>query len=619
MGPRAQMKQYGYEDLEAGDGQDVPLTELGVLIKPYFWPKDSWALRLRAITSVSLVGASRAFRVLAPLYLKEATNELIATAEVPVAAIATYVGFLFLSNSSKQLQTFLYLRVMQSAYKEVSAKVFTHLHAMSMHFHLTKKTGKVMRVLDRGIDSTDSVVNVLFFRLVPTILEVIAVGGIFFFAFHEQLLTLVIGVSVVVYVTVTVLGTRVRLRFKKTSNKHDNDANEKAVDSLTNFETVKYFCSEQYECDRYLGSIASFQQSAFLTRGLTNSINVAQQLIQGICLLLCLLIAAAKIKQGTLTVGDFVAVGSYVTQIFKPLDSLGAIYNTIMQSIVDMSNLVEILLVEPDIQDMPGAKALVLAPHQSAVTFEHVGFSYPGQPYANGLKDINLTIAPGHTLAVVGATGAGKSTLSRLLFRFYDVTSGRILIDGQDVAKVTQASLRQAIGIVPQDAVMFNDTIFYNIQYGRHDATEADVLEAAKSAKLYDFVMTLPLGFQTRVGERGLKLSGGEKQRVAIARAILKNPRVMILDEATSALDTRTERSIYQSLLEICADRTTLVIAHRLSTIQHAEQIVVLERGQVVEVGAHDVLMQKQGAYASMWHHQSALPAVESTDRVAAE
>ncbi|KDO35354.1 hypothetical protein SPRG_00203 [Saprolegnia parasitica CBS 223.65] len=608
MGPRAQMKQYGYEDLEAGDGQDVPLTELGVLIKPYFWPKDSWALRLRAIVSVSLVGASRAFRVLAPLYLKQATNELIATAEVPVVAIATYVGFLFLSNSSKQLQTFLYLRVMQNAYKEVSAKVFAHLHAMSMHFHLTKKTGKVMRVLDRGIDSTDSVVNVLFFRLVPTILEVIAVGGIFFFAFHEQLLTLVIGVSVVVYVTVTVLGTQVRLRFKKASNKHDNDANEKAVDSLTNFETVKY-----------LGSIASFQQSAFLTRGLTNSINVAQQLIQGICLLLCLLIAAAKIKQGTLTVGDFVAVGSYITQIFKPLDSLGAIYNTIMQSIVDMSNLVEILLVEPDIQDMPGAKALVLAPRQSAVTFEHVGFSYPGQPYANGLKDINLTIAPGHTLAVVGATGAGKSTLSRLLFRFYDVTSGRILIDGQDAAKVTQTSLRQAIGIVPQDAVMFNDTILYNIQYGRHDATEADVLEAAKSAKLYDFVMTLPLGFQTRVGERGLKLSGGEKQRVAIARAILKNPRVMILDEATSALDTRTERSIYQSLVEICANRTTLVIAHRLSTIQHAEQIVVLDRGQVVEVGAHDVLMQQQGAYASMWRHQSALPAAESTDNVVDE
>ncbi|OQR84425.1 ATP-binding Cassette (ABC) Superfamily [Achlya hypogyna] len=612
MGPRAQMKQYGYEDLEAGDGQDVPLGELGVLIKPYFWPKDSWSLRIRAIVSVSLVGASRAFRVLAPLYLKEATNELIATAGVPTTAIATYVGFLFLSNSSKQLQTFLYLRVMQNAYKEVSAAVFTHLHVMSMHFHLTKKTGKVMRVLDRGIDSTDSIVNVLFFRLVPTILEVVAVSLIFLFAFREELLTIVCGISVVVYVIATVLGTKVRLRFKKASNKHDNDANEKAVDSLTNFETVKYFCSEQYEVDRYLTSIDHFQSSAFMTRGLTNTINVTQQFIQGVCLLLCLLIAGAKVKAGSLTVGDFVAVGSYITQIFKPLDSLGAIYNTIMQSIVDMSNLVEILLVEPDIQDAPGATALVLAPQQSAIAFEHVGFSYPGQPFANSLKDVSFTISPGQTLAVVGSTGAGKSTLSRLLFRFYDVTAGRICIDGQDIAKVTQASLRQAIGIVPQDAVMFNDTILYNIQYGRHTATEAEVVDAAKAARLYDFVMTLPLGFQTRVGERGLKLSGGEKQRVAIARAILKNPRLMVLDEATSALDTRTERSIYESLVEVCANRTTMIIAHRLSTIQHAHQILVLERGEIVEFGSHDALLEKQGAYHLMWSQQSAIDVADS-------
>ncbi|OQS02332.1 ATP-binding Cassette (ABC) Superfamily, partial [Thraustotheca clavata] len=447
MGPRANMKRYGYEDIEAGDGQDVPIKELGVLIKPYFWPKNSWMLRFRAMISVSLVGASRAFRVMAPLYLKRATDELVATHALPTQAISIYVGFLFLSNGSKQMQTFLYLRVMQNAYKEVSYKVFSHLHEMSMHFHLTKKTGKVMRCLDRGIDSTDSVVNVLFFRLIPTILEVIAVSMIFLFAFRDQMLSLVCGVSVIIYIIATILGTQVRLRYKKASNKHDNDANDKAVDSLTNFETVKYFCSEEYEVTRYLSSIDQFQSSAFLTRGLTNTINVTQQFIQSVCLLLCLFIAGSRISTGALTIGDFVAVGSYINQIFKPLDSLGAIYNTIMQSIVDMSNLVEILLVEPDIQDMPGAKALQLAPNQSTVVFDHVGFCYPGQPFSNSLKNINFTIPQGQTMAVVGTTGAGKSTLSRLLFRFYDVTAGSIRIDDQDIAKITQKSLRQSIGI----------------------------------------------------------------------------------------------------------------------------------------------------------------------------
>ncbi|CAK4084538.1 unnamed protein product [Aphanomyces euteiches] len=576
MGPRAQLKQVGYEDIEAGNEKSVPLSSLGVLLVPYFWPAGL-LLKLRVLVSLSLVAASRSFRVISPLFLKEATNQLAATGTIPLQATVFYCVALFLSNGTKQLQTYLYLSVKQHAYKNVSATVFSHLHEMSMHFHLTKKTGKVMRVLDRGIDSTDSVVNVLFFRFIPTLLEVAAVSLIFLFAFQEKLLSIVCVISVIVYTVVTFVGTEVRLKFKKQSNKHDNDANEKAVDSLTNFETVKYFSSEQYEVDRpHLRDIFR--------------------------------VMVVNITLGVLTVGDFVAVGSYINNIFKPLDSLGAIYNTIVQSIVDMSNLVEILLEEPDIVDIQNAKDLIPAPavDQSTITFDHVGFTYPGQPAANGLKNVSFTIAPGQTLAVVGATGAGKSTLSRLLFRFYDVTAGRIFIDNQDISRVTQKSLRRMLGIVPQDAVMFNETIFYNIHYGRHSATPAEVEEAAKSAMLYDFIMSLPEGFQTKVGERGLKLSGGEKQRVAIARAILKNPRIMVLDEATSALDTMTERNIYESLVKICANRTTMVIAHRLSTIRDAHAIIVLDKGEIVESGSHDDLIAKNGVYCSMWNQQCA-------------
>ncbi|CAK4634837.1 hypothetical protein LEN26_014137 [Aphanomyces euteiches] len=607
MGPRAQLKQVGYEDIEAGKEKSVPLSSLGVLLVPYFWPAGL-LLKLRVLVSLSLVAASRSFRVISPLFLKEATNQLAATGTIPLQATVFYCVALFLSNGTKQLQTYLYLSVKQHAYKNVSATVFSHLHEMSMHFHLTKKTGKVMRVLDRGIDSTDSVVNVLFFRFIPTLLEVAAVSLIFLFAFQEKLLSIVCVISVIVYTVVTFVGTEVRLKFKKQSNKHDNDANEKAVDSLTNFETVKYFSSEQYEVDRYMESIDRYQLSTYLTRGFLNCLNVSQQFIQGTCLFLCMYITAVKITEGVLTVGDFVAVGSYINNIFKPLDSLGAIYNTIVQSIVDMSNLVEILLEEPDIVDIQNAKDLIPAPavDQSTITFDHVGFTYPGQPAANGLKTVSFTIAPGQTLAVVGATGAGKSTLSRLLFRFYDVTAGRIFIDNQDISRVTQKSLRRILGIVPQDAVMFNETIFYNIHYGRHSATPAEVEEAAKSAMLYDFIMSLPEGFQTKVGERGLKLSGGEKQRVAIARAILKNSRIMVLDEATSALDTMTERNIYESLVKICANRTTMVIAHRLSTIRDAHAIIVLDKGEIVESGSHDDLIAKNGVYCSMWNQQCA-------------
>ncbi|ETW00002.1 hypothetical protein, variant 3 [Aphanomyces invadans] len=616
MGPRANMKKSGYEDIEAGKNKFVPLSSLAVLLIPYFWPRGI-VLKLQVAVSLSLVAASRSFRVLSPLYLKDATNELASTGAVPYRPLALYCGALFLSTTAKQIQTYSYLRVKQHAYIDVSAAVFAHLHKMSMHFHLTKKTGKVMRVLDRGLDSTDSVVNVLFFRFLPTLLEVAAVSLVFACAFQDHWLSVVAVTSVVLYTVVTFIGTTIRLEFKAQSNQHDNDANDKAVDSFTNFETVKAFNAEEYETNRYMASIEQCQHTTYLTRGYLNGLTVAQQFIQSTCLFVCMAITGVKVTQGLLTVGDFVAVGSYILNIFKPLDSLGAIYNTIVQAVVDMSNLVELVEATPDILDKDDAAALVVAStpmaamspgtrrrHQPTVQFDHVGFTYPGQPASNGLKNICFTIPPGHTVAIVGTTGAGKSTLSRLLFRFYDVTAGRILINGQDISCVQQKSLRQVLGIVPQDAVMFNDTIYYNIQYGRQSATRADVEAAAAAANLTAFVATLPLGLDTKVGERGLKLSGGEKQRVAIARAILKNPRIMVLDEATSALDTRTERCIYEELQRICADRTTMVIAHRLSTIQHADDIVVLDHGSMVERGAHDELLARNGAYAAMWAAQ---------------
>lgn len=494
-------------------------------------------------------------------------------------------------------------------------QLFAHLHSLSMNYHLTKKTGKVLRCLDRGSSSTDNIVNVIFFRLLPTLVELVVVSIVFIFSFKEKILSIVCVTGVFWYVVVTFLGTQIRLRFKKATNEHDNQASEKAVDSLVNFETVKYFCTEDYELARYMTSITLFQKSQLSTRGLMNAIVTAQQLIQQICLGVCLFITARNVFAGTMTVGDFVAVTVYIGNIFKPLDSLGNIYNTIVQSFVDMENLVELLRIQPEVKDVPGALPLQADARASTVAFDNVSFTYPSQPIANGLKSVSFSVPTGKTLAIVGTTGSGKTTISRLLFRFYDVTSGRITINGQDIAKVQQKSLRKCIGIVPQDTVMFNDSIRYNVRdalamlfvwaqkltlysqllYGRERCTEEEMIEAAKAANIYDLISSLPKGFDTQIGERGLKLSGGEKQRVAIARLILKNPSVVVLDEATSSLDTVTERSIHAALDVACRGRTTIIIAHRLSTVREADEIVVLNKGRVLETGSHDKLVAHQG------------------------
>ncbi|RLN15242.1 hypothetical protein BBJ28_00007120, partial [Nothophytophthora sp. Chile5] len=492
-------------------------------------------------------------------------------------------------------------------------QLFAHLHSLSMNYHLTKKTGKVLRCLDRGSTSTDNIVNVIFFRLVPTLVELVVVSVVFTFSFKEKILSVVTITGVVFYVVTTAMGTRIRLHFKKQTNEHDNQASEKAVDSLVNFETVKYFCTEDYELARYMTSIFLFQKSQLSTRGLMNAIVAAQQLIQQSCLGVCLFITARNVYAGVMTVGDFVAVTVYISNIFKPLDSLGNIYNTIVQSFVDMENLVELLQIQPDIQDKPGAPAMEVSANASSVSFHNVNFRYPSQPVANGLKDVSFSVPTGQTVAIVGSTGSGKTTISRLLFRFYDVVAGKICINGQDIASVRQKSLRQSIGIVPQDTVMFNDSIRYNVRcllaesltYGRRHCSEEELVAAVKVANIYDLILSLPRQFDTQIGERGLKLSGGEKQRIAIARLVLKNPSVVVLDEATSSLDTVTERSIHQALSVACEGRTTIIIAHRLSTVRHANNIVVLEKGRIIESGSHAQLVEQGGRYLQLWTQQS--------------
>uniref|UniRef100_K3WZX5 Uncharacterized protein n=1 Tax=Globisporangium ultimum (strain ATCC 200006 / CBS 805.95 / DAOM BR144) TaxID=431595 RepID=K3WZX5_GLOUD len=586
--------------------RSVSAWELRVLLVPYFWPK-TWGLRFRVAISFAFMFCSRGSRILAPLFLKEATNDLSASqlTHFPAFAIAMYCLTLFGFAFAKQLQTYLYMTVKQHAYQEVAEKLFGHLHSLSMNYHLTKKTGKVLRCLDRGSSSTDNIVNVIFFRLLPTLVELVIVSIVFIFSFKEKILSVICITGVVLYVVTTAIGTQIRLKYKKETNEHDNQASEKAVDSLTNFETVKYFCTEEYELKRYMVSITMFQRSQLSTRGLLNAIVTIQQLIQQSCLGACLFITAQNIFRGTMTIGDFVAVTVYIANIFKPLDSLGNIYNTIVQSFVDMENLVELLQIEPEIKDQPGALALQVDPFASTVVFKGVYFTYPSQPRANGLKDINFVVPTGHTVAIVGSTGSGKTTISRLLFRFYEVTSGKIFINGQDIASVRQKSLRQSIGIVPQDTVMFNDTIRYNLMYARQNSAEEDLIAATKAANIYDLIMSLPKQFDSQIGERGLKLSGGEKQRIAIARLILKNPSVVVLDEATSSLDTVTERSIHAALDVACKGRTTIIIAHRLSTIRHANNIVVLEKGRIVETGSHAELLEKKQAYAKLWSQQS--------------
>ncbi|WP_207483872.1 ABCB family ABC transporter ATP-binding protein/permease [Arenibaculum pallidiluteum] len=570
---------------------------------PYLWPAGQWGLRSRVVVALACLVVAKLANVYVPVLYKHAVDALSGGAglvvAVPLGVILAYGLARVTALGFGELRDAIFAKVAQRAIRSVALNVFRHLHALSLRFHLERQTGGLSRSIERGTRAIQTLLSFMLFNILPTLLEILLVCGILWGLF-DVWFALATFVTVVAYIAYTLAITEWRLKFRREMNEQDNRANTKAIDSLLNFETVKYFGNEEHEARRYDSALQSYETAAVKSQVSLSLLNIGQAAIIAAGLTAVMWMAARGIANGTMTVGDFVLVNTYLLQLYQPLNFFGFVYREIKQALIDMEKMFELMGVDREVADRPGAADLATA--GGTVAFEDVAFGYdPRRPI---LKGVSFTVPAGRTVAIVGPSGAGKSTVSRLLFRFYDVSGGRILIDGQDIRDVTQKSLRGAIGIVPQDTVLFNDTIYYNIAYGRPSASPAEVEQAARLAHIHDFVMALPDGYQTTVGERGLKLSGGEKQRVAIARAILKAPAILLFDEATSALDTRTEREIQSSLREVSRGRTTLVIAHRLSTVIDADEILVLEQGRVAERGSHGELLAMGGRYAAMWHQQ---------------
>jgi ATP-binding cassette subfamily B protein len=568
-----------------------------------------WAYKGRVLLALACLIAAKLATVAVPIVLKHLVDAMVpargvSTATlvvvVPLALIVGY-GLLRLASSAfTELREFFFVKVTQSAVRTIALQTFGHLMSLSLRFHLERRTGAVTREIDHGIRGIGSLVSFTLYSILPTLIELGLVLGYLAWN-YDPWFAVIILVSLTVYISFTVVVTNWRTHLRRRWNELESKAQSRAVDSLLNFETVKYFGNESYEAHRYDETLGKSQATAIKSQQSLNLLNTGQQLIIAVGLTLMLWRAAAGVAEGRMTVGDLVLVNAFMIQLYIPLNFLGVIYREIRQSLADLDRLFGLLDQNREVADAPDAVPLRLA--GGAVRFDAVDFAYDARRQL--LHGVSFTIAPGTTTAVVGATGSGKSTLARLLFRFYDVSGGAIAIDGQDIRTVTQHSLREAIGIVPQDTVLFNDTIGYNIAYGRPGASQAEVEAAARAAHIHDFVASLPDGYATMVGERGLKLSGGEKQRVAIARTLLKRPAILVFDEATSALDSRTERAIQSELDEIARAHTTLVIAHRLSTIVGAEQILVMDAGRIVERGTHAELLARGGAYAQMWRMQS--------------
>ncbi|MDE2311172.1 MAG: ABC transporter ATP-binding protein/permease [Betaproteobacteria bacterium] len=555
--------------------------------------------KVRVALALTLLVLAKLANVAVPLVLKEivdAMNRPRAMLLVPVFLVVGYGLLRLLSTLFGELRDAVFAKVTQRAIRRVALKVFVHLHDLSLRFHLERQTGGVSRDIERGARGISFLLNFMLFNIMPTLLEIGLVAAILFSKYSPWFAVITFA-TLAVYIVFTLFITEWRMVFRRTMNDMDSKANTRAIDSLLNYETVKYFGNERYEAQRYDEHMAKWETAAVRNQTSLAGLNSGQSTIIGIGITALMLLAADGVVKGTMTLGDLVLVNVFMLQLYMPLHFLGFVYREIKHALADMEKMFRLLDEHREIEDAPDAVPLIL--DKAAVRFDEVDFAY--DPERQILFDVSFDIPSGHTVAVVGASGAGKSTLSRLLFRFYDVTAGRILIDGQDIREVTQASLRAAIGIVPQDTVLFNDNIYYNIAYGRPDATREEVLQAAQSAHIHGFIESLPHGYDTMVGERGLKLSGGEKQRVAIARAILKNPAILIFDEATSALDSRSEKAIQDELRSVARDRTTLVIAHRLSTIVDAQQILVMDKGRIVERGAHRELLARQGVYAQMW------------------
>jgi len=565
-----------------------------------------WAYKGRVIFALGCLLAAKLATVGVPILLKSIVDSLApATAAeaalvVPLALVVAY-GALRLSTSlANELREFFFVDVTQAAMRTLALKTFRHLHALSLRFHLERRTGAVTREIDQGIRGISSLISFTLYSILPTLIEISLVVG--YLLWHYEIwFAVIVGASLAVYIVFTVTVTNWRTVLRRRWNESETRAHSRAVDSLLNFETVKYFGNEDYEARRYDESLATTQRTAVRSQQSLNVLNAGQQTIIAIALTLILWRAAVGVVEGRMSIGDLVLVNAFMIQLYIPLNFLGFIYREIKQSLADMERMFALLERHRDIADAPDAQPLRVT--AAEVRFEHVDFGYDARRQI--LHDVDFTIPGGTTTAVVGATGSGKSTLARLLFRFYDVDAGSVRIDGQDVRALTQASLRAAIGIVPQDTVLFNDTIEYNIAYGRPGAAHADIVAAARAAHIHAFIEALPDGYATLVGERGLKLSGGEKQRVAIARTLLKDPAILVFDEATSALDSRTEQVIQDELDGIARSRTTLVIAHRLSTVVHADQILVMDHGRIVERGTHAELLRRQGAYAALWEIQS--------------
>ncbi len=500
----------------------------------------------------------------------------------------------------QQLRDVVFAQVGQRALRMLALETFQHIHRLSMRYHITRKTGGLSRIIERGVKGVDFLLRFLLFSIGPLVLELLMISVVLFFLFDVWYLAVVV-VTIAAYVWFTFAVTEWRVKIRKVMNDQDTDANQKAIDSLLNFETVKYFGAEKREADRYDGAMEQYVDAALKTNYSLAFLNFGQSLFITTGLVIVMVLAAIGVSRGDLTVGDFVMVNAYMIQITMPLNFLGTVYREIRQALIDMADMFDLLEQPAEVEDKPDAAKLTV--EGGEIVLDDVYFGYDKERPI--LKGVSLTVPPGKTVAIVGPSGSGKSTIGRLLFRFYDVTGGALRIDGQDVRDVTQDSLHDNIGVVPQDTVLFNDTILYNIAYGRPEATQAEIEAAARAAKIHDFITSLPEGYQTKVGERGLKLSGGEKQRVGIARTLLKNPPILLLDEATSALDSQTERDIQDSLREMSQGRTVITIAHRLSTIADADQIVVLENGVIAERGRHEQLLSRGGRYAAMWLRQA--------------
>lgn len=579
-------------------------------VAPYLWPEDQPWVKQRVVIALAMLFLAKVIAVGTPFLYKAAVDTLsgdvganpawalgmgaVGLTVVYGLARAGNVGF-------QQLRDAVFAKVGQRALRMIALQTFQHIHALSLRFHITRKTGGLSRIIERGVKGVDFLLRFMLFSVGPLILELAMTGIILALVFDINYL-LVLAVTITLYVWFTFKVTEWRVKIRKEMNDQDTDANQKAVDSLLNFETVKYFGAERREAARYDSAMEQYEDAAIRTNYSLALLNFGQSLIITTGLVIVMVMAAMGVNDGTLTVGDFVMVNAYMIQITMPLNFLGTVYREIRQALVDMGEMFTLLEQPADVQDRATAQPLEVTGGE--VRFDDVRFSYdPARPI---LKGVSFRVAPGETVALVGPSGSGKSTIGRLLFRFYDVEGGAVSIDGQDLRDVTQESLHARIGVVPQDTVLFNDTIRYNIAYGRPEASFAEIEAAAKAAKIHDFILALPEGYETTVGERGLKLSGGEKQRVGIARTLLKDPPILLLDEATSALDTETERDIQGELKMMGEGRSVITIAHRLSTVVEADQIIVLEAGEIVEHGTHDALLTRGGRYASMWHRQMA-------------